>query len=99
MFISLSNRAVSWFTEGDDQVKRLILEIVGSNLALMDRKLSIEARKPFRAWSQKPSFSELCGAIEDVRTLTLKDQLGQTIEKMETLFEKVKETASTKLAA
>ena len=99
MFISLSNRATSWFAEGDDHIKRLILEIVGSNLTLMDRKLSIEARKPFRAWSQKPSFSELCGGIEDVRTLTLKDQLGQTIEKMETLFEKVKKAASDKLAA
>jgi len=99
MFISLRNRATSWFAEGDNHIKRLILEIVGSNLTLMDRKLSIEARKPFRAWSQKPSFSDLCGAVEDVRTLTLKDQLGQMIEKTETLFEKVKEAASDKLAA
>ena len=66
---SFSNRADSWYREGDDQRKRQILRAVGSNLTLTDKKLSIEARKPFLWYPTMPSRSDLCAALEDVRTL------------------------------
>jgi site-specific DNA recombinase len=68
LLISLSNRMVSWFKVGDIHVKRLILTIVGSNLSLNDRRLSIDAKKPFRRWSEPTHFSDLLAFVEDVRT-------------------------------
>lgn len=43
----LACHARTWFAEGDIQVKKQILEAVGSNLLLKDKILSIEATKPF----------------------------------------------------
>ena len=57
---SFSNRAVSWFQAGDDRVKRLILEIAGSNPILKDGKLLIEATKPFKELHFCSNFPTLC---------------------------------------
>ena len=62
--ISFSNTAVFWFEAGDLLTKRLILKITGLNPLLKDRKLNIDARKPFRRWSQPGNFSELSGCWE-----------------------------------
>jgi site-specific DNA recombinase len=67
--ISFSNRAVSWFQEGDEETKRLIIKVVGSNLVLTDKKLNIEAKMPFRRWAETASCTNLCGAVSDVRRL------------------------------
>ncbi len=40
--------AQQWFVRGNNEQKRAILTSVGSNLTLMDKKLSIEAPKPFQ---------------------------------------------------
>jgi hypothetical protein len=56
LLISLSRSMVSWFKAGDIQTKRLILTIVGSNFSLMDKKLSIDVKKPFRRWSKPTQF-------------------------------------------
>ncbi len=61
VLISFSNRAASWFEAGDLQTKRLILFIVGLNPLLKDKKLSIDARKPFRRWTKPGSLSDLSG--------------------------------------
>lgn len=90
MFISFSNRAIFWFTEGDDAIKRLILEIAGSNPLLKDKKLLVEARKPFRRWSDEPSFPDLCSVVSDVRTLQRDGTMDALVDKMKLLFEKVK---------
>ncbi len=68
LFVSFSNRALKWFREGDDETKRLILEITGSNPLLKDRELKIDARFPFRKWSRKRPFTELCTVVNDIRT-------------------------------
>lgn len=39
--------ARTWFADGDLQTKKSILSAIGSNLILKDKKLSIEAKKPF----------------------------------------------------
>ncbi|MDE2213432.1 MAG: recombinase zinc beta ribbon domain-containing protein, partial [Patescibacteria group bacterium] len=38
---------VQWFKEGDEKVKRRIVEVIGSNFRLIDRKLLCEAAFPF----------------------------------------------------
>jgi DNA invertase Pin-like site-specific DNA recombinase len=67
--ISLSNRAIAWFVAGDFDIKRQILECVGSNLVLMDKKLNIEAKKPFRLFPKTQQRPRLRAFVEDIRTL------------------------------
>lgn len=66
--VSLSRSAAARFERGDDRTKRLIVETVGSNLTLRDRTLSIDARKPFRRWTETADLSQRRGFLEDVRT-------------------------------
>jgi site-specific DNA recombinase len=65
----LNRRAASWFEAGDLQRKRLILQMVGSNPTLKDRKLNIDVRRPFCRWSSTPTISEMRAFMKDVRTL------------------------------
>lgn len=67
--ISFSNRAIFWFREGDERIKREIIDATGSNLLLRDKKLFIEARKPFIDTSKKLTHSRLLGVLDDIRTL------------------------------
>jgi site-specific DNA recombinase len=66
--ISFSNRAADWFSRGDDQSKRLILETVGSNLSLTARMLNVEARKPFASLAKSKTLPYQLGVGDDVRT-------------------------------
>lgn len=66
--ILFNSRAASWFSRGDEQSKRLIVETVGSNLTLRDKIVNIEAKKPFRSWPASTSNSRLCAVVTDVRT-------------------------------
>ena len=68
MLISLNNCLTSCFAQDDLEKRRLIMKTVGSNLVLRDKKLSIDARKPFRRWSSASSFSEMRAYLEDIRT-------------------------------
>ncbi|MFY9561288.1 MAG: recombinase family protein [Terriglobales bacterium] len=77
--ISFNTSLVSRFQTPNLQQKRLILTITGSNLVLKDRKLKIDARKPFRRWSKSPSFSEMRAFVRDVRTFSI----GQSPEALE----------------
>ena len=76
--ISFSSRAVEWFRNGDEETKRLIIEMTGSNPILKDKILFIQAAKPFRRISGRIDFPTMCGLIEDVRTLSLSDKSGMT---------------------
>jgi hypothetical protein len=98
MFVSFSSRATSWFQGGDIEVKRLILEIVGSNLALTDKKLCLEAKKPFRRWAKTASRPELLAAVEDVRTLMENPSFLQTVSGMRRLFEKMEKNSVPRAA-
>lgn len=71
LYFSFNNRAVSRFQAGDAQARRLILEITGLNPTIKDKKLNIEARKPFRRLSEPVDFPNLCAVVEDVRTLIM----------------------------
>jgi site-specific DNA recombinase len=67
--ISFNNCLVFHFKKGNDQTKRLIFQIVGSNPTLKDRKLSIDAAKPFRRWTKTARSSDLWAFMKDIRTL------------------------------
>src|SRR5262249_48935187 len=90
----LSNRAISWFKEGDGEVKRLILEIVSSNLALKDKKLLIETKKPFSQGPKLSASSSLRGLVEDVRTLRFTIDFSMQIFQIKKLFEMVEKKSS-----
>ena len=64
MFLLFSVHAAKWFLKGNDEQKRLILEIAGSNPVLRKRNLKIDAKKPVRRWSDPFSISELCAGEE-----------------------------------
>lgn len=93
LFISFSNRAVSWFRFGDAQTKRLILETVGSNLLLIDKKLKIEAKKPFAHRPKSTKLSTMRGIVDDVRTFLIADtsETHQVVTSLRRLHELVKE--------
>ena len=73
--ISFSNRAAGWFSCGDDESKRLILETVGSNLSLTARMLNVEARKPFASLTKSKTLPYQLGVGDDVRTNNTKHDM------------------------
>jgi site-specific DNA recombinase len=76
--VSFSRRAAQWFSHGDSQSKRLILETVGSNLFLKDKLLNVEAKKPFASLAKTTTIPLLLGVDDDVRTKHTKyDMLRQ----------------------
>ena len=83
--VSFSNTAVSWFEAGDLRAKRLILKIIGLNPLLKDKKLNIDARKPFRRWSQPGNFSEWSSFVEDVRNLLVAGELTDVVQSVREL--------------
>jgi site-specific DNA recombinase len=94
LLISFNKCLVSSFMEGNSQAKRSILEIVGSNLSLKDKKLNIEAIKPFRYWQETDPFSRMCAFVEDVRTFFASQSpaaikmIGQLVELQKITSEK-----------
>jgi hypothetical protein len=62
-------RAISWFDSGDCEAKRMILQILGSNPTLEDKKLSIQAKNPFRLDAEPTPIASLLADLDDVRTL------------------------------
>jgi hypothetical protein len=68
LVLSFNKSAVSRFETRDPRKQRAIIAITGSNLVLKDRELTIDARKPFRRWPKKPTVSQMCGFLDDVRT-------------------------------
>ncbi len=66
--LSFSNRAVEIFQAGSSRIKRLVVEIVGSNLTLNDRIVSIEPALPFFCVSESATFPMRCRQSEYIRT-------------------------------
>ena len=98
MLVSFSNRAASWFEAGDLRTKRLILFIVGLNPLLKDKKLSIDARKPFRRWTKPENCSELSRFMKDVRTLADAGKLTEMLKSVRELSQRMNAT-DAKIAA
>ncbi len=71
--VSFNNCLISRFQTNNLQRRRIILATVGSNLVLKDKKLSIDARKPFRRWTDSTDISCLRAYVRDVRTFCFED--------------------------
>jgi len=69
--ILFRNRAVEWFRNGDDAAKRLIFQTVGSNPLLIDKNVSVEAKKPFKLAAEITSDLKLRAVRDDIRTLMI----------------------------
>jgi DNA invertase Pin-like site-specific DNA recombinase len=81
--VSFSNRAAEWFSRGDQRAKRLILETVGSNLFLTDKKFNVQAKKPFAALCKTAITPCQLGDVEDVRTFEAKcDEVRQIVNEV-----------------
>jgi DNA invertase Pin-like site-specific DNA recombinase len=75
--VLFSIRAAQWFREGDNQTKRTILEICGSNPRLLDQEARVSASKLFRRWENIDSIPTLRAGVDDVRTLATADEDAQ----------------------
>jgi hypothetical protein len=69
MLISFCSRAISWYREGGSEMRKKIIKILGSDPILFDKKVSIQAAKPFLAFSKTANRSELLAALDNIRTL------------------------------
>jgi site-specific DNA recombinase len=98
--ISFNKTLVSRFSEGNIQDRRTILTIVGSNLILKHRELSIDARKPFRRWSKSSNISHLRAFVRDVRTFLYSDtqEMHEVISGIKKLLEESAGLMKTKAA-
>ena len=65
--ILFSNRAVSWFKNGTEEQKRLIIHAVGSNLTLKRKIVSIQARKSFQHLPREPEIPRLRAFVKNIR--------------------------------
>lgn len=68
--VSFSVLALDWFLKGDDADRRLVVKIVGSNSTLSDKKLNIEAAKPFIELSKLGRCLRVRALEDDVRTFS-----------------------------
>jgi len=66
----ISNQAAKWFATAPPEFKQKILKQVCSNPTLIDRKLSIQAAKPFVIRSDLDGSPNLRGVVDEVRTFT-----------------------------
>jgi hypothetical protein len=86
--VAFSRHAAPAFEAGDGAARRFILGVVGSNLILKDRQLSIDAKKPFRKSNGSPRLPYLCPEVEDVRTFCLDPANGEIIAQMGEVLKK-----------
>ncbi len=90
ILISGCSRMVFWFDEGNDQTKRQIIETVGSNLVLKDKKLLCTAVFPFVMKEGIDKCQNLLAVLDDIRTLweQRNEQFLRAVDIFKHLFEK-----------
>ncbi|MDR3526620.1 MAG: recombinase family protein [Rhizomicrobium sp.] len=77
--ILFSNRAISWFENGTDEEKRLIVTAVGSNLTLKGKIVSIQARKSFQYIPRERNFPNLRRHVKNIRKMVGTSDLNAAI--------------------
>ncbi len=80
LLLLFSNRAISWFRNGDDEARRMLLATVSSNLFLKDKKLSIQAKKPFQKVAKFACLTRQLQALDDIRTTILEGWKSYELE-------------------
>jgi site-specific DNA recombinase len=88
LFVSFCNRGLTWFREGDDEVRRLIIETAGSNPLLKARELTIDGRYPFRQWDEKRPFQQLCTVVDDIRTRKHREEMALCVARIKHIIQR-----------
>ena len=78
---SLLNKANFDFHSANSEEKRTLLKAVSSNLVLRDKKVLIEAKKPFSLYTNFESFPKLCTWWEHVRTPLVEYAFEEALKK------------------
>ncbi len=66
-YLEARKQAIKWFENGSLEVKRLIMKSVGSHAMIMDKKLSIQAAKPFFQIPKNATNGDLLGVVQSFR--------------------------------
>ncbi len=88
--LELRKQAKKWFIKGNLEIKRLIIEITGSNFEILDRKLRIQAKKPFLEIPDLAGFPNLLALVEDVRKQGASCDVDVTFRRIKQLQKLVK---------
>lgn len=96
--ISFSNKAANWFPLADDGTKRLILETVGSNLFLKDKKLNIQAKQPFEHLAKIGSSPRRLADVDDIRTFLAQPVAADIVQNIKLLQGRFESTADARAA-
>jgi len=67
--ISFSKYAVPWLLSGDEETKRMIIQTVGSNPTLLNKRLSIYKARPFVTLSDRDETFSWSARLTEVRKL------------------------------
>lgn len=86
LLVEFNKEAASRFETGTPEVKRFILQILGSNPRLHDQELKIDAAKPFRRWSKSSDSGDLRAFLQEVRTLVVKPESRKKLENIRQLM-------------
>lgn len=85
LLVAFNKEAASRFETGTPEIKRFILQILGSNPRLQDQELKIDAAKPFRRWSNLSDSGDLRAFLQEVRTFVADPETEEKLEKLRLL--------------
>jgi site-specific DNA recombinase len=88
LFTEFCFRALFWFDQGDDRLRREIAEIVGSNPVLLNRQATLDMAIPFRRQLETSDISFLRGAVHDVRTFSEEPEVRERMRRLRVLVER-----------
>jgi hypothetical protein len=86
--LAFSNLAVSWFSEGTAQDRRLILASLGSNLTLSSRILNVQAMEPFNLMPKTTNCLRLYSFVDAIRELSSDHCFQKCLESIKMLVAK-----------
>ena len=66
-YLEARKKAIKWFENGSLEVKRLIMKCLGSHPTIMDKKLSVQAAKPFFQIPKNANIGDLLGVVHSFR--------------------------------
>jgi DNA invertase Pin-like site-specific DNA recombinase len=67
LLVFFNKNAPLWFEKGTACIKRQIVNLIGSNFFLRDRKVFVSAKKPLRELAKVYSIPQLLTVVDDIR--------------------------------
>jgi hypothetical protein len=85
--VKLNPDLASRFRAGSPRTRGLLVSFIGSNPRLRDRKLLLDARKPFRRWPKRASRPDMLAYLDDVRTFVLSENSERSLKSLRALLD------------